>query len=446
MQQELNNQLPPQNIEAEEAILGGILLDPEAIERVIDILKPEAFYVSGHKEIYRAMQNLHFQNKPTDLLSVTSWLTDKDLLTFVGGRNKLASLIDRTVSATNIDFLAELVVEKYLRRQLIKAGNEIVQLGYSTEIELPIVLDQAEQKVFSIRHQNESNNEPKLLADIGIEVYAELENLSMGIVASGIKTGFYDIDSLTGGFRPGSLIVVAARPGMGKSSFCSQLGLNVSKLHGLATMIFSLEMSDKDIYTRFLSSESKIDFNHLRSGKISDRQWEPIIQAVGQLSEAKVIIDDSSCPSSAEIRSKVRKAIAKYGQLGLVIVDYLQLMVDTADARLPQKIGEITRQLKLLSRECNVPIIIISQLNRDVEGRTNKRPMLSDLRDSGRIEEDADIVMMLYRDDYYNSDSPDRGIAEVIFAKHRNGSTGTVKLLFDSQFTQFKNLARPKNS
>lgn len=442
----LIDKLPPQNIEAEEAILGGILLDPEAIERVVDTLIAEAFYIEAHRDIYQAMVRLYSQSKPTDLLAVINWLNDYDMLTRVGGRNKLVTLVDRTVSAVNIDAIAELVMEKYQRRQLIKAGNEIVQLGYEQSIPFEEELDKAEQKIFSIRYNSQFSNEPQMLGDIGVEVFQKIERLNSGGELSAIPTGFYDLDGITsGGLRPGELIVVAARPSMGKSSFFHQIALFLSLAYGYPTMIFSLEMPKSDVYRRFLASESGIELGYLRSGKISPPQWELLVQAMGRLAEAKVLIEDSPCPTPSEIRSKVRKAIAKHGQLGLVVVDYLQLMADGSDPRLPQKIGEITRQLKLLARECNVPIVIGSQVNRGVEDRNNKRPMLSDLRDSGRIEEDADVVLFLYRDEYYYPDSPERGIAEIIIAKQRNGPVGTVKLLFDSQFCQFKNLVRSVN-
>ncbi|QLE60024.1 replicative DNA helicase [Nostoc sp. TCL26-01] len=442
-----NDRLPPQNIEAEEAILGGILLDPEAMERVVDILSPEAFYINAHKDIYQATLWLYNQNKPTDLLSVTSWLTDNDLLVRVGGRNKLATLVDRTVSAVNIDALAEMVMDKYLSRKLISTGNEILKLGFEQSKPLVERLDVAEQKIFSIRHQSQLDNEPEILGDISVRVFSEIQKIAETGELPGVPTGFYDLDAmLGGGFQPGDLIVVGGRPSMGKSSFCHQIALNISRTYQSPTMIFSLEMSKEDINKRFLVSETKIEIKRLRSGSLSESQWEVLAGAVKDLAEIPLLIDDQSCPSVTEIRSKVRKAIAKHGQLKLVVIDYLQLMADGSDAFLVQKIGEITRQLKLLARECKLPIILLSQLNRGVEGRNNKRPLLSDVRESGRIEEDADIVLGLYRDEYYSPDSLDRGIAEVIILKYRNGPTGTVKLLFDPMYTQFKNLASSKNS
>ncbi|MUG96731.1 replicative DNA helicase [Scytonema sp. UIC 10036] len=819
------DRLPPQNIEAEEAILGGILLDPEAINRVRDRLVPEAFYISAHKDIYQATLSLHNQGKPTDLLAVINWLNDRDLLTRVGGRNKLATLVDRTVSAVNIDALAELVVDKFLRRQLIKAGNDIVQLGYQTETELPIVLDQAEQKVFNV-----TQDRPQVglvhIENTLINAFQDIETRNQGIALPGIPCGFYDLDALTSGFQRSDLIIVAGRPSMGKcivhdteivladgsistieeiyqqhqaelltltddwklqitqpsafiddgikpifrvttqlgrsvettithpyltidgwhplseltvgtriavprqinifgtkkvrecevkllayfigdasltdttpefthtnsiiqqdfihaakcfgsqlkvarencfnpaltldttrsqeqknpliqwledlgfwgkkantqtipafvfqlersqvalflnrlfatdgcatvqessqlqlgystvseklarqiqhlllrfgviatlkqrfiesedsnrlawqlditdansiktfiseigifgketallqveaalitkryktnrhlvpveigkqiaaakataleemplqnlvtgdiywdqiisieplgykqvydltipvshnfvandicvhnTAFCLNLAHNVAASYKLPVAVFSLEMSKEQLVQRLLASEAGIESGYLRSGRISQTQWEPLSRAISTLTEMPIYIDDTPNITVTEMRSQARRLQAEIGsELGLIILDYLQLMEGAGDNRV-QELSRITRSIKGLARELSVPIIALSQLSRGVESRTNKRPMLSDLRESGSIEQDADLVIMLYRDEYYNSDTPDRGIAEVIIAKHRNGPTGTVKLLFDPQFTKFKNLARP---
>lgn len=439
----IDDKLPPQNIEAEEAILGGILLDPEALDRVINILSPEAFYIIAHRHIYSAALALHSQNKPTDLLTVTSWLTDNGLLAIVGGRNKLATLVDRTVSAVNIDGLAQIVAEKYLSRKMISSANLILALGFDQSKPVKERLDAAEQAIFALRLQNPLDNEPQMLGAISQEVYDEIEALKNGKEQSNIPCGFYDLDAmLGGGFQGGQLAVVAGRTSMGKSTFGHQLAFNISVGHQAPTMIFSLEMSKHNISQRFIASESGIRMVYLKSGKVTDNQWPLLVSTVDSFDRVPMLIDHSSCPTVMEIRSRVRKAIKEYGQLKLVVIDYLQLMAISGDNQLVQQIGEITRQLKLLARECDVPIILLSQLNRGVEGRTNKRPMLSDLRDSGRIEEDADLVLGLYRDEYYNPESPDRGVAEVIILKNRNGETGTLKLLFHPELTKFKNLIR----
>ena len=437
-----SNRLPPQNIEAEEAILGGILLDPEAIGRVSDRLVPEAFYISAHTTIYQAALRLHIQQKPTDLLSITSWLTDNDQLTQIGGRNKLATLVERTVSAVNIDALAGLVMEKYLRRQLIKAGNEIVHLGFETETELPIVLDNAEQKVFNVTQQKTQSG----LVHIGdtlTNTYEDIETRHQGIALPGIPCGFYDLDAMTSGFQRSDLIIIAGRPSMGKTAFCLNLAHNIAAGYQLPVAVFSLEMSKEQLVQRLLASEAGIESSYLRSGRISQTQWEPLSRAIDKLSDTPIFIDDTANITVTQMRSQARRLQAEQTKdLGLIVIDYLQLMEGSSDNRV-QELSRITRSLKGLARELSVPIIALSQLSRGVEARTNKRPMLSDLRESGSIEQDADIVMMLYRDEYYSPDTPDRGIAEVIIAKHRNGPTGTIKLLFDPQFTKFKNLAKP---
>lgn len=687
MSEELNFQgngvdrLPPQNIEAEEAILGGILLDPEAISRVNDRLVAEAFYISAHQDIYQAALRLHNQGKPTDLLSLINWLNDQDMLARVGGRNKLTTLIDRTVSAVNIDALAELVMEKFLRRRLIKAGNEIVHLGYQTQTELPTLLDQAEQKVFNVTQERPQAGLIHI-SDTLINTFQDIETRHQGIALPGIPCGFYDLDSMTGGFQRSDLIIVAGRPSMGKTAFCLNLAHNIAASYKLPVAIFSLEMSKDQLVQRLLASEAGIESGYLRSGRISQTQWEPLSRAIGMLSEIPIYIEDTPNITVTEMRSLARRLQAEIGsELGMIIIDYLQLMEGAGDNRV-QELSKITRSIKSLARELCVPVIALSQLSRGVESRTNKRPMLSDLRESGcltgdslvtladtgvqvpirnlvgksgfavlalneatmqlekaivsnafstgvksvftlttrlgrkiratvnhkfltingwcrldelsprqhlclprylpslgkqtmtyaevallghligdgctlpihntnrdiipkdvwkrpvavamqavggttrvlhsnigtsycgstlskanlsreralkvakvvqsnellalansdvywdeivsieysgeeevfdltvpslhnfianniivhnSIEQDADLVIMLYRDDYYNSDSPDRGIAEVNIAKHRNGPTGTVKLLFDPLLTKFKNLARPGN-
>ncbi|MEH2136683.1 replicative DNA helicase [Nostoc sp.] len=445
MAEELNfkgdgsDRLPPQNIEAEEAILGGILLDPEAISRVSDRLLPEAFYISAHKDIYQAAVRLHTQGKPTDLLSVTSWLTDHEILARIGGRNKLATLVDRTVSAVNIDALAGLVMDKYLRRQLIKAGNEIVHLGYETETELPTVLDQAEQKVFGVTQERPQSGLVHI-SDTLINNFQDIEDRNQGIALPGIPCGFYDLDAMTSGFQRSDLIIVAGRPSMGKTAFCLNLAHNIAASYKLPVAVFSLEMSKEQLTQRLLASEAQIESSYLRTGRLSQTQWEPLSRAIGILSEMPIYIDDTPNITVTQMRSQARRLQAEVGtELGLIVIDYLQLMEGAGDNRV-QELSKITRQLKGLARELSVPIIALSQLSRGVEARTNKRPMLSDLRESGSIEQDADLVIMLYRDEYYSPDTPDRGIAEVIIAKHRNGPTGTAKLLFNPQFTKFQNL------
>jgi replicative DNA helicase len=451
MVQELNFQpfhdrIPPQNIDAEEAILGGILLDPEAVSRVLDILRPEAFYLSAHQELYRAALTLQNQGSPTDLMSVTTWLQDRGLLEKVGGQSKLVELVDRTVSAVNIDQYARLVVDKYLRRKLIGVGQQISQLGHETAKDLENVLDDAEQKVFSIT-QVRPNQGLVSTADILTKTFSEIEQRSIGMAVPGLACGFYDLDAMTQGFQRSDLAIVAGRPSMGKTAFSLGLASNIAIQHKLPVAIFSLEMSKEQIIQRLLSKESRIESNRLRSGRISHKEWEPLGHAISRLSEIQVFVDDTPNISLNEMRSRARRLQAEQGGvLGLILIDYLQLMEGSGSENRVQELARITRSLKALARELNVPIIALSQLSRSVEARADKRPMMSDLRESGSIEQDADLIMMLYRDDYYNPDSPDRGIAEVNIVKHRNGPTGCVKLLFEPQFTEFRNLASPNRT
>jgi len=441
--QPLSDRLPPQNIDAEEAILGGILLDPEAINRVIDVLRPEAFYISAHQEIYRTAVTLHSQGKPTDLMSITSWLQDHSLLEKVGGQSRLAQLVDRTISAVNIDQYASLVMDKYLRRKLIQVGTEIAQLGYETNSELVKILDQSEQKVFSIT-QDRPQQGLVPTSDILTDTFSDIESRSLGMVMPGIACGFYDLDAMTQGFQRSDLVIVAGRPSMGKTSFVLNIARNISAFHKLPVAVFSLEMSKEQLVYRLLSSESRIESGRLRSGRISQTEWEPLGHAISTLSQLNVYIDDTPDISVTEMRSKARRLQAENGKpLGLILIDYLQLMEGSGSENRVQELSKVTRGLKGLARELGVPVIALSQLSRGVESRTNKRPMMSDLRESGSIEQDADLIMMIYRDEYYNPDTPDRGVAEVIITKHRNGPVGTVKLLFEPQFTCFRNLASP---
>jgi replicative DNA helicase len=440
--QNYNDRLPPQNIDAEEAILGGILLDPEAIGRVMELLTPEAFYISAHKEIYRAAMTLQSQGRPTDLMSVTTWLSDNGLLDKVGGQGQLAQLVDRTISAVNIDQYAQLVMEKYLRRKLIQAGTEVAQLGYDTTAPLERILDQSEQKIFNITQVRPTQG-LTATSDILTKTFSDIEQRHLGLVTPGIACGFYDLDAMTQGFQRSDLIIAAGRPSMGKTSFVLNIARNIAAFQKLPIAVFSLEMSKEQLVYRMLAGEARIESGRLRAGRISPHEWEALGSAIDFLSRLPVFIDDTPNIAIAEMRSKARRLQSENGGvLGLILIDYLQLMEGGSDNRV-QELSKITRSLKGLARELNVPIIALSQLSRGVESRNNKRPMMSDLRESGSIEQDADLIMMLYREEYYDPDTPDRGLAEVIIAKHRNGPVGTVKLLFDPQFTQFRNLAAP---
>ncbi len=435
------DRLPPQNIEAEEAILGGILLDPEAIERVVDMLQPEALYIPAHRDIYAAARALHRKGKPTDLLQIINYLQDFGLLERVGGRNKLASLMDCTVSAVNIDSLAELVIEKHRRRQLIKAGNKIISLGYNQENDLNEQLNTAEEQILSIRNDFGKPEDDGEIGETLVSLFNDIEALHLGLKMPYLRTGFYDLDAFLGGLLPGQLIVLGARPSMGKSALAFQIAYNLSASYRKRTLIYSYEMSKKQILLRMLSSEAGIDSGNLKSGSLSQTHWESLSRAIGVISELPMFIDDS-CPTLSELSAKIRRSAAM-SELGLIVIDYLQLIGGLqSSGNRAQDLGEATRTLKTLATKCGVPILVLSQLSRAVEARTNKRPLMSDLRDSGSIEADADVVLGVYRDDYYHPDSSERGIAEIPVLKNRDGATGTIKLLFDAQFASFKNLAR----
>lgn len=433
--------LPPQNIEAEEIILGSLLFDPNAMGKIIDILPLEAFYVNAHRHIYEAARNLYFQGQPIDLMTVSTWLNDHNLLDKIGGTPKIISLLDRTVSSANIERYVPLITDKYIRRLLITTAKEISELGYDTTQDLDIILDEAEQKIFKLT-QARIQQGLVPISETLIDTFTEIQNFQEKIALPGISTEFYDLDALTGGFQRSDLIIIAGRPAMGKTSFALNIAANIAKHHNLAVAIFSLEMSREQLAMRLLSGEGKLESSRLKSGRITEQEMEPLMTAMGSLSELPIYIDDSGYLTVMQMRSEVRRLQAeKKGKLGLVLIDYLQLMQGSSDNRV-QELSRITRSLKSLAREINAPIIALSQLSRAVEQRTNKRPMLSDLRESGSIEQDADLVIMLYRDEYYHPDTVDQGVAEIIVAKHRNGPTGQVKLIFRSELTQFLNMKR----
>ncbi len=401
----ISDRLPPQNIEAEEAVLGGILIDPEAVSRVLDTLRPEMFYVAAHQEVFRACLMLHNQSNPTDMMSLTTWLSDRDMLEKIGGQTKIAQLCDRTVSAVNIDFYAQLVADKYARRKLAEAARGVVEISYNNEIELAQLLDQSEQKIFAVT-QSRAQQGLTPAADILTKTFYELENRfnSLGTgnsTATGLITGFYDFDAMTNGLQRSDLIVLAGRPSMGKTAFGLEIARKMAEIHRLPVAIFSLEMSKEQLVYRLLASQSKvrssdmgIDSNRLRAGQISENEWGTVAMAISGLSELPLFIDDTPNPPITELRSKARRLQSeKGGVLGLILIDYLQLMEGSGSDNRVQEISRITRSLKALARELNVPVIALSQLSRGVEARTNKRPMLSDLRESGCLSGDSLITM-----------------------------------------------------
>jgi len=439
---EMNATITMENIQTEEAVLGGILLDPEAIGRVAEMLQPESFSLRSHQTIYKAVLTLHSQGKPTDLMTVTFWLADQKLLEQVGGQLGLTQLVDRTVSAVNIDQYAKLILDKKTRRDLVSSAYKIIELAEDTSQPLETVIQKSEEQIANIS-QGKSQQDLVSIGETLIDTFQEIEDRSESKIPPGVPCGFYDLDAMTGGFQRSDLIIVAGRPSMGKTALAVQFGFKIAK-KGLPVAVFSLEMSKGQLVQRLLAGEAKIESTRLRSGNIQQDEWEPLTEAISKLAELPIFIDDTSNPTVNEIKKKAQKLQAENdGKLGLILIDYLQLMDGGSENRV-QELSRITRGLKGMAKDLNVPVIVLSQLNRSVEQRTNKRPMMSDLRESGSTEQDADLIMMIYRDDYYNPNSSEAGVAEIILTKHRNGPTGTVKLLFDSQFTQFKNMARSR--
>ncbi|NEP10856.1 MAG: replicative DNA helicase [Symploca sp. SIO2C1] len=432
----IQSPLPPQNIDAEEAILGGILLDPEAISRIIYFLYPQAFYINAHRDIYEAALALHILGKPTDLMSVTTWLHDHNTLEKVGGQSKLAQLVERTVSAVNIDRYAELVMDKFTRRQLIKAGNEIVQLGYETSTELENVLDHSEQKIFKLSEHGSSNVEKP--ADIATRIFKQI-----GVTEPGLKTEIYDLDNLIGGLKKKKLYVVAGRSGIGKTQLSVWLAHQIAVLQRQPVIFFSAEMDRDELMTRIIARDSGVDSKLIEEGTLTDTDYSLLAQSVGKIGQSPLWIDDTpgSGLSLMRIRAGIRRAIATYGHPGLVVLDYLQLL-GSEDGR-TNRVSELDRLAngcKSIAKEFDIPFLALAQINRSVEGQKDKRPSISQLRESGGLEQAADVIMLLYRDDYYNPDTPDRGIAEIIVGKHRGGRAGTVKCLFKPETSQFLSL------
>ena len=432
--------LLPQSIEAEEAILGAILENPAALGRVVESLKPDSFYKPAHKIIYEAMLNMFRKNEPIDIVTISEYLRNREELEAAGGRAYINELAINVITTTNIEYYAKIVQEKEIKRALINAGSEIVSMSYETD-DTDNVLDNAQKLIFNIASQKDSSD-LVAIQDLVVESYEQIEHrFNNKDELVGVTTGFYDLNALTSGLQKSDLIILAARPSMGKTAFALNLAQNVALKGKKAVAIFSLEMPKQQLTKRMLCSEAEVDTQRITSGNIQPKDWEKLVDAMTRLSDAKIYIDDTSGVTATDVKAKCRRLMMEEKELGLIIIDYLQLMEgggNTNDRN--QQISQISRSLKGLARELDVPIIALSQLSRGVEQRNDKRPMLSDLRDSGAIEQDADIVMFIYRDEYYNRDDVNnKGKAEVIIAKHRNGPVGTVELLFQSSITKFKN-------
>ena len=434
---------PPQSLEAEQSVLGSMLIDKEVVPVVMEILKSEDFYRPDHKEIYDVIIELFDRAQPIDLITVSERLKLHGKLDLVGGLEYLTNIATEVPTTANVKHYAKIVEEKALLRKLIKASSDIVDLGYNASEEVSFILDKAEQNIFDILQKRSSQGFVPI-KDVLVDTFNKLEELynNSGNI-TGIPTGFADLDFKTSGLHNSDLILIAARPAMGKTAFALNLAQNAAVHSNVPVAVFSLEMSRDQLVNRMLCSEAMVDSNRMKTGKLEDNDWQKVAKALGPLSEAPIFIDDTPGISITEIRAKCRRLKLEHN-LGLGIIDYLQLMQGSRSKseNRQQEISEISRSLKILAKEINVPVITLSQLSRAPEARTDHRPILSDLRESGAIEQDADIVMFLYRDDYYNPETEKKNIAEVILAKHRNGSTGTVELVWLGQYTKFANLEK----
>ncbi|OGP88144.1 MAG: replicative DNA helicase [Deltaproteobacteria bacterium RBG_16_48_10] len=437
-----SHKLPPQHIEAEQSILGGILIENEAINRVTEILDADDFYRDAHRRIFNALINLSERDEPADLITLTNELRKIDQLDSIGGASYLASLIDSVPTAANIQYYARIVKEKAILRKLIQTSTEIITQSYEDRGDVEGFLDEAERSIFEI---SEKRVRPSFypIREIVKESFATIEKLFKKKEAiTGVPSGFKELDRMTAGFQPSDLIIIAGRPSMGKTAFCLDAAEYAAIYNKIPVAIFSLEMSKEQLVIRMLCSQAHVEGTRLRTGYLNESDWPKLTIAAGSLSESPIYIDDTAALSVLELRAKARRLKSDHG-LGMVIVDYLQLMKGRArvESR-QQEISEISRSLKALAKELNIPVIAVSQLSRKTEERTGNRPQLSDLRESGAIEQDADLILFIYRDEVYNrsEDNPNRGKAEVIIGKQRNGPIGKIDLAFLDKFTTFKDL------
>lgn len=436
--------VPPHDIEAEQAILGSMLTDKDAVMSAMEVLKTDDFYRDDNKMIFEAMMSLYGKSEPIDIITVKSELVSTGKFDQVGGLEYIAILPEKVPTTTNVDKYIKIVEEKSMLRNLIKTANDIISVGYDETEEINSIMEAAEKKIFDVM-QRKNQSGYNSIKDVLIGTFAELEKLyNQKGTLSGIATGFTDLDYKTSGLHNSDLVIVAARPAMGKSAFAINMATNIAVQSNIPVIIFNLEMSKEQVANRIICSEAMVDSNKIRTGKIEDNDWIKLANASGRLAEAPIYIDDTPGISITEIRAKCRKMKIEKN-IGLVVIDYLQLVQGSGkrNSSREQEISEISRSLKILAKEIDVPVIALSQLSRAAEQRQNDhRPMLSDLRESGAIEQDADIVMFLYRDDYYNENSEKKNIAEIILAKHRGGSTGTVELAWMGNYTKFANLEK----
>lgn len=440
--------VPPHSIEAEQSVLGGLMLDNRAWDQVVDRLRDTDFYRNEHRLIFRAMSRLLEQSKPLDVLTVSEALRELHELEQVGGEVYLFELSNNTPSAANIIAYADIVRERSVLRQLIAAASDIAESAFNVQgrsiVEL---LDAAERGVFSISEQGSRGSGPINIKEYLAKTMDRIDTLFHSKDAiTGVPTGYHDFDDMTSGLQSSDLVIIAGRPSMGKTTFAMNIAEHVAIKSRLPVLIFSMEMPGEAIVMRLLSSLCRIDQLRIRTGKLADEDWPRISSTVSMLSDAPLYIDDTPGLSPAEMRARARRLAKEYGQIGLIVVDYLQLMqVPGYSENRTAEISEISRSLKGLAKELKVPVIALSQLNRGLEQRADKRPVMSDLRESGAIEQDADLIAFIYRDEVYNENTPDKGTAEIIIAKQRNGPIGKLRLTFMGQYTCFENFSRQPN-
>jgi len=428
----------PHNFLAEKYILSSLLISTEAIDIALNNLIVETFYFKNHQEIYKAIITIYEKTKTIDLITLSTFLNDNGLLKEVGGIKVLTELVLEVPSLEYLEEYIRLLQDKFIRRTLIKLGYGIVNSSYITNIPLENIFNELETQIFKLKNQTQ-NKETLNSIDIFSNVFFELKKKTLNPSLIGISSGFYDLDSMTQGFQKSDLIIIAGRPSMGKTAFSLNIAVNIVKKQKLPVLFFSLEMSKQQLIYRLLSNETKISNIRLRSGNIRKKDWLELSNTIKTFSCLPLFIDDSATLSITEIRLKIKKLFFEETKIGLIVIDYLQLMQNSnfSSNNRVQELSQITRSLKNIAREFNVPIIALSQLSRNVETRLNKRPILSDLRESGSIEQDADLVLMLYRDNYYNPNISQTNLTELILAKHRNGPVGTIKLKFDPTCTRF---------
>lgn len=436
---------PPHSMEAEQSILGGLLLDNQVWDKVSAQLCEKDFYRSEHRVIFRAIDDLARKEQPFDVVTLLDILKSNEKLDDAGGETYLFELANNTPSVANVSAYANIVREKSVQRQLIEVANEIADSAYNPAGEdVSTLLDQAETKVFAIAEQTGQDGGPESIKNILVKAVEKIDALyQSGDALTGLSTGLSDLDGMTSGLQPSDLVIVAGRPSMGKTTLVMNMAENVAIQEKSNVLVFSMEMPSDSLAMRMMSSLGRIDQNRIRTGKLEDDDWPRVTSAVHMLSEAPLFIDDTPALSPSEMRSRARRLVKEHGPLGLIVVDYLQLMKVPgfkAENRTAE-ISEISRSLKSLAKELNVPVIALSQLNRSLEQRQDKRPVMSDLRESGAIEQDADLICFIYRDEVYHDDSPDKGVAEIIIAKQRNGPIGKARVAFLGQYTRFEDLA-----